>query len=178
MGIRDNEIERLVKYAEGLGIKLFFKKYVPGSAGAMWTVAEDDTVELTLFTWEKQSKTQMILNFLHELAHHMAWVYQERSFSSELSRILNKNHDGTPLTKKERYAIFKEERDDSVYREAIAHEIGIKIPTWKIKVDIELDIFIYYHYYEHDEYPNNTQIKEKRKELYKKYKENSKKTNG
>jgi hypothetical protein len=178
MGIRDNEIERLIKYAEGLGIKLFFKKHKPGSAGATWTVAEDNTVELTLFAWKNQSKTQMILNFLHELAHHMAWVYQERSFSSELSRILNKNHDGSPLTKKERYAVFKEERDDSVYRETIAHEIGIKIPTWKIKVDIELDIFIYYHYYEHDEYPSNAQVKQKRKELNKKYKENTNKTNG
>lgn len=177
MGIRDNEITRLVKYAEGLGIKLFFKKHGPDSAGALWTATEDGSVELTIYTWANQSKTRIILNFLHELAHHMAWVYQERSFSNELYRILNKNHNGTPLTKKERYAVFKEERDDSVYREKIAHEVGIKIPSWKIKVDIELDIYIYYHYYEFDAYPSYEKVKEKRKELNKKYAEKSNKSN-
>jgi hypothetical protein len=172
--IRAKEIQRLQKYSQGLGISVSFKNHSPGLAGATWTVAPDNTVELILYTWKNQTKTQIILNFLHELAHHMAWVYQGREFTEELANILNKNYEGVPLTKKERYAVFKEERDDAVYRLQIAKEIGIKVPEWKITVDCKLDEWIYYYWYKNDKYPTDVATKEKRKELTNVYRPKSK----
>lgn len=172
--IRAKEIQRLQKYSQGLGISVSFKNHSPGLAGATWTVAPDQTVELTLYIWKRQTKTQIILNFLHELAHHMAWVYQGREFTEQLANILNKNAEDIPLTKKERYAIFKEERDDAVYRLQIAKEIGIKIPEWKIQVDSKLDEWIYYYWYENNEYPTSSDTRKKRKELANVYKPKSK----
>ena len=83
MGIRDNELARIVKYAQGLGIKVVWKQHVPGqNTGATWSEDVNGT-EIEMYMWPDKSKTKTILDFIHELAHHMAWVESGRKMTKK-----------------------------------------------------------------------------------------------
>lgn len=173
MGLRDNELLRLEKYANGLGIKVNYRKPIPQSnVAAEWTV---DGSEITLYVSERDSKTKTILNFLHELAHHMDHVYNNRQRDPKIEKALmlesNRKPDDPPIKKSLRKLIFEDEVRATQYRFQIAHEIGLKIPEWKIKLDIELDIWVYEMYYLNGDIPSVRQSKLKKKELISKYKE-------
>jgi len=166
MGIRDKEIERLQKYAESLGLKVSWKRRVRGGVGAVWEL-DGEKVALILYQYPSQSKTSIILNFLHELAHHLAYVNQGRELSKSVSKAFSKRDE--ELTENERRIVYETEKEDAAYRPIIAHELNIKLPIEKIKADIELDEWIYYRFYKDAKDPTQQEIREKRKELKKKY---------
>lgn len=175
MHIRDQELLRLEKYANGLGIKVTYKKLKPDSkAHAEWTV---DGKEIILYLGEKDPKILIVLNFLHELGHHMHHVYMDRQRDKDLERALNleaeREPDSPPISKKLRKMIYEDEVDACKYRKQIAHEVGIKVPEWRIDVDIQLDCWIYYQYYIKGEVPSGVQIRKKKKELLSKYNPNN-----
>ena len=175
MGIRDEELRRLEKYAEGLGAKIKYRTHKGGhNAGAEWVLSEDGTTEIFVYTWPGQSKTTLILNICHELAHHMAWVYRNRTedtrtFEAFYKEDLRKKWTDPKLPKEERRLIYLGEKKDAEYRHNIWHEVNIKIPKWKLIVDIKLDNFVYRWYYEKGNTPTIKQITAKYKELRSKY---------
>ena len=73
MGIRDQEINRLVKYAEGLGLKVTFLNRT-SSHPADWVL---DGSEIRLYTRKSFSKTDTILSLIHEIAHHLWFIYEK-----------------------------------------------------------------------------------------------------
>lgn len=173
MGIRDDEIKKLEHYARGLGIKVTWTQYKRGSdVGASWV---SDGSEIIICVRPRESKTAIILKFLHELAHHMAYVYSGRVGDFKTDQALNAEDDRSPndpiLPKEQRKLIYIAERDDAQYRDQIYHEVGIKIPKYIFLADKALDIWIYYRYYLTGHFPTYRSIKKKKKELLKKYKE-------
>ena len=163
MGIRDQELARLQKYAEGLGIKVVWSKNKSSKYGAMWVLDQNNNVELHMYTWTSASKTLLVLNFLHELAHHLAYVHQGRTLSDALIKALN--HQSTETAnKKHRELVYKAEVSDSSYRKVIAHEVGLKIPESKIDLDIAVDDFIYYTYWQENRFPKLPEIREFKKQ--------------
>lgn len=171
MHIRDQELLRLEKYANGLGIKVTYKKLKPDSkAHAEWTV---DGKEIILYVGPRDAKVTTVLNFLHELGHHMDHVYKNRQRDREIERALgleaNRDPLDSPIDKKLRKLIYDDEVDATKYRVQIAHEIGLKVPEWRIKADIELDCWIYHEYYISGDVPIVTKIREKKRELIKSF---------
>lgn len=164
---RDKEIARMINYAKGLNIQVYFRQHKPGYAGAEWVVNEDSEQTIVIYVWKKQSKTLLILNFLHELAHAKAFIKNKRKLSEKvLNAFSNSSSDISDI---ERKIIFKEESSDSKLRHEIAQELDLKIPKWKIDVDIALDKYIYYTWYKTNKFPTYKEINKKKKQLKEKY---------
>lgn len=172
MSYLQDDLSKLIKYAQGLGLKVSIKPYNEGSReGAGWTT---DGTEITLYKWPNQTITRMILNLLHELGHHLSWVYSGRVTTKRLEHALDleeqrKNDKSPVIPKRYRKLIYESEVKDAEYREQIALEVGLKVPAWKIKADKELDIWIYKMYYETGNTPLVKDITALYKELKDKY---------
>ncbi len=165
--VRDEEISRLVKYAESLNIRIVFKKHVRGGPGAIWEAYPDGTRCITIFTWARQSKTRIILNLLHELAHEKSYIMQNRKLDKATE--MATSTDEASLTKEQRKLVYIAEKVDAQHRLDIAHELDLKISRKKIMIDIDLDIWLYKMWYLRGKYPNDKEFLKKKQELGIKY---------
>lgn len=161
--IRDEELKRLEHYALGMGTKVKYQRHTRGDPGAEWIVHNNGTTELILYTWPKQSKTRLILNLVHELGHHYSFVRRNRkedpeTFAAFHKEGLRKQDSDPKLPKAERKLIYESEKRDAQYRYAVWHEADIKIPKWKLDVDIEIDIWGYRQYWLKGNHPNGIEI--------------------
>lgn len=168
MGIRDEEIARIVKYAQGLGIVVIWKIHKKGdNTGASWAT---DGSEITMYTYPNKPKTQIILDFVHELAHHMAWLADGRTVTKKVNDAFGAMDDESLAPKAKRRLVYESEKADSFYRYKVWDELGIKIPLWKLEVDRQIDVWLYKHYWRTGADPIRGQLRKKRKELLKKLK--------
>jgi len=146
MGIRDEEIKRIVKYSEGLGIKVRFLPFVKGCGGAEWDMI---TQEINIFQTKSQTKTETIINLLHELGHHLDWIYNNKVISDEVTKAFTLLNEGniygvrTDIPKKYRRIIYKEEKAGIEYMSIIHKELDLKLPLWKLKRRQALDLYDY-----------------------------------
>ena len=163
MGIRDEELKRVEKYAQGLGIKISYKKYKRGGDQAAWTV---DGSEIELFLRNSDSKTQIILDLIHELGHHMHWIYNNRKIPIKLDIALGRENP----TKKQRQEIYKDEINGAQYHLVIFKELGLKIPEWKVELERDLQLWIYKKFYVTGKWPTKKERLLVKKELTFKYK--------
>lgn len=169
MNIRDLEIKNLVHYAKGLGIVVTFKQAKKKDPAAAWI---EGGKEIIIYTYPNLTKTQTILNLLHELCHHHDWIERNRTDSTALLNALIKDDENLKkLNKKERKLIFEDEKRATGYREYLVKTIGITLPYYKVKADIEYDIWDYGYFYKTGLYPKTKDRRLKKKELEKKYKE-------
>lgn len=168
--IRDQELARLEKYAQGLGIRVVYKTHKRGDPGATMTT---DGTELTLYIWPRMSKRRIILNFIHELGHAMSFIYNNRKIKTKEDAALfaedSRKQSDPVLPKRLRRLIYEGEKSDARYRAQIWHEVGIKMPERLLKIDIDLDNWVYLVYYETGEMPTAEAIKIKGQELKEKY---------
>jgi hypothetical protein len=168
MGYKDREIKQLVQYANGLGIKVEWKTHKRGDPGATWNM-NGNLIEV--YSWPGKSKLRSILDLVHELAHHKAWINADRIQDEELNQILNKEgEDPKSLSKEERRAIYLMEKNDTQYRREIIKDLNLTIPEWRIQLDEALDIWIYYVYYLNGKDPTMKEKKTKEQELKKLFK--------
>lgn len=173
-GIRDEELKRLEKYAYGLGVsKITYEKPRGDATGAEWILNEDGTVELTFYMHYGLSKRSLILNFVHELAHHLAWIYRNKQEDSDTLKALNaedgRRHRTDPLIPKEqRKLIYLTEKEDAKYREFIWKEVNINIPREYLLADIAVDVWGYKQYYLKGNFPTNKEVKNKLSDLFQK----------
>lgn len=158
--VRDEEIKRLLDYCKSLSIQVIWDNNLT-DAGASWDNINKDQAVIRL---QKNigNKTLTILYLLHELAHHLAWVYDNRKLSKEITDALSQEE---PKTYAARRLIYEMEKSDSIYRLNIVKELNIKLPEYKILLDIKLDEWIYYEYWQNGKFPNLKQIRTKQREL-------------
>ena len=164
MGIRDEEINRLVHYAKGLGIKVSFKDYVPYSrdAGTMTT----DNTELDIFVQSNEPKISIILTLIHELGHAMQNIYaHDRKPNEELDSALESEED----RKAERKIIYEYELKSSEWWENIYKETNMQFNINKLRLAREFDVWQYEVFYEEGKFPSGVRRKEKKKALRRKY---------
>jgi len=173
MHIRDKEIQRILKYGEGLGIKIEFKPYTDGIGGGSWGWV-DRVIEVYLDG--RESKTSIILILLHELGHCLDHQYKEQTVSPEVVFAYMKLNEGKmyglrdDLSQKERDIILKEELDGISYMELLYIELNLKIPKWKVKLAQELDSYDYTMLAKFGRFSSRTEFKKRKKFLAKKMK--------
>lgn len=171
MGIRDLEIERIKNYAKGLGVEIVFKP--PQGAGHQAEWANDGS-QITIYTHKKKSKMDLILDLIHELAHHISWVHEGRTIPLKTDRALDsedsRRRNDPPIAKSQRKLIYESEKFDAQYQEIIFNELGITIPKYKFLAARDLDIWVYFRYYQSGDFPSREENRIKYKELLEKYK--------
>lgn len=162
MGVRDEEINRLIKYAEGLNTVVKFKKQKNDNA-ATWAT---DGSEISIYTKNITSKVGIALCLIHEIAHHLEHIHGD-------DRELNEGLDEALLSeeekKKDRKKIFEWEIKGSKWWETIYKDTDCKFGLGKLNLERDYDLWQYEIYYETGVFPKYKERRKKRKELRSKY---------
>lgn len=169
MPIRDDEILRLIKYAEGMGVKVKFLSSKNHLADAEWTL---DGTEINVYRGNSQTKTDIILSLIHEIGHHVWFIHKKNrqpdlKFEEALDRqnLFDSDLSLTPAPKKFRKKILDTEQDAIVWWDVIYKDTNLKIPLWKLEVAKRFDIWAYEVYYKTGFFPSRKDKKIKHKEL-------------
>lgn len=161
MGVRDEEMNRLKRYAQGMGISISIKPFKKGGDSAAWTI---DGSAIELFMKKRTTKINEILSLIHELAHHKAFVANGRAVPAKVDKAL----DGA-RTENDRKVIYEMERDDSAYWEDIYHDTHCTFPIKWLYKQKEFDVWNYEVYYKTGKFPTKVQSRKKFRELSQKW---------
>lgn len=168
MGIRDEEIKRLIHYAKGLGVRVvIYNKSHPDSA-AEWLL---DGSQIQIYAGKGTTKTDIILHLIHELGHHVWWIHEkdrqpDLKFDEAITREnLFKTETDTPTPKHLRKRIYDVEVAGTKWWESIYKETNIKIPMWKLQTAMEFDMWMYEVYYETGLFPKGKTHRDKYLEI-------------
>lgn len=164
MTIREKEIERLIKYAGGLGVKVLFSKRLSDDSLAEWYT---DGTQITVFEKEHKSKLEMVLSLIHEIAHACEFIRNNnRQFDEKLEEALLNEEE----KKRHRNKIYDWEEKSTQWWEEIYRDTDCKFPIYRLYIQREFDLFQYEVYRETGKFPNRKNRNDKRKELKEKYK--------
>lgn len=167
MGIRDDEISRLMKYSEGLGLTVTFKKApYGGRTGAEWALTAD---RITVYEFSSDTKTTIILRLIHELGHHLDFVYNNRRHRDAIINAYEFTAKGKKIPKRYRKIIYDDECNGAAYHLTVWHELNLKIPKWKVEVERDAQLVAYKYEYVHGAEPSNKHMEETRQKLREKY---------
>lgn len=171
MSFRDKEIQRLVSYAQGLGVKVKIT-YVPkGSKNLDSGYWSTDGSEIEIIVKINESKTSLILSLIHELGHHLWFVYKKsRKPDLSFNKALEIDARSGVTPKNIRKKILSVEKEGTKYWDVIITDTNIKLPKWKVEANKFFDIWQYEFYYEHGTFPKRKERSFKYKELTEKYK--------
>lgn len=167
MGIRDQEFERLLLYAKGLGLKVTVYNR-PGLNGIMaaWSI---DGTEMIIYADPKLSKTENIMSIIHELGHHKHFLYNNKKTSKSVIKALEAmdiaSKTNGQVSKKNRQVIYDDEANGIKWWDEIIHETNIKLPKWRIDAQKELDLWVYEYFLETGKWATLKQKKQKFKEV-------------
>lgn len=162
MGIRDQELGRLISYARGHNITVTFKSYIPYSLDSGY--AAIDSSEIIIMVGKDDSKLETIMTLIHEIAHCLYVIQNnERAPDPALEEAL----DSEDEKKQHRKVIFKFERSSAKLWEDIYRNADLKFPINKLLAQKEYDVWQYEYWYKHAKFP----IKKIREKKWKKVKE-------
>ena len=172
--IRDDELKRLIHYAKGLGVKVTIYSSHNKDGAADWAL---DGSEISVWSGGF-SKTDTVLSLIHELGHQLYFIHEkdrqpDLKFDEAITRenVVAKVNDKKNLTPKHlRKKIYDVEAAGTAWWSVIVKETNVKIPEWRISMQMEMDIWMYEYYYEHGTFPDRTKARLKRRELRDKWK--------
>jgi hypothetical protein len=163
MGIRDDELNRLIKYAQGLGMSVRFKPYIKGSkTAAEWLT---DGSEITIYFTSSCSKIGKILSLIHEISHMKAFIDDNRKLDPKIEEAL----DDEDNKKRFRKRILDMEIKDSLYWLDIYRDTNCTFNIEKLHKQRDYDCWQYQTYYETGHFPTTKEKAAKKRELRKKY---------
>ena len=170
MMIRDREIERLVNYAKGLGLKVSFSSK-KSDAAASWCL---DNTEIFIYKNNNSSKTETVLSLIHEIAHakHNLWEKNreiDKKFEKALDHVEEANVEEVDSKKRQRKIILDNEIAGTNYWHEIYHETNMKFHMWRLEAQMEFDIWQYEVFYEMGRFPKIGARNKKFKDLIAKY---------
>ena len=161
--VRDREIQRLIRYAQGMGVSVRFKPYIRGSMnGGGWTV---DGSEIVVYVSPGDSKVQQVLTLIHEIAHHKGFIENNRQTDPKVIEALEDEEE----KKISRKRIFVDEVSDMQYWEQIYKDTGCTFDIRKMYFDKDFQAWSYETFYETGKFPMGEEKTNKKKELRKKY---------
>lgn len=160
---RDEEISRLTRYAQGMGLSVRFKPYVPGSGvEAEWRI---DGTEIIIYTDRRSSKLAKVLSLIHEISHHKAWIDNNRALDPKIEEAI----DSEENSKKQLKRLWDMETQDSAYWEDIYRDTNCTFPIERLHKQREFDLWCYEFHYENGRTAKTSEKKNRWKELNKKY---------
>lgn len=160
MSIRDEELKRIESYLKGLGISVSRRKLKKFHSNAAEFYLDG---KIALYDWPGQSKTQLVLNLIHEAGHAEHWVDTKAKPNKELTEALKEEDNrrkGEYIDVYLRKLIYEDEHTATHYWDRIIKLCNIKINPKVIDKRKKLDLFMYRHYYETGEFPTKQQIRE------------------
>lgn len=163
--IRDEEINRLIKYAQGLNttVKIKQTRKSDGDA-AEWSI---DGSEIVVYTTPKTSKLCVVLCLIHEIGHHLEHIH---SNNRELDEKLSEAIDPEEEKKRHRRKIYDWEVRGSKWWETIYKETDCRFDINKLHMEKDYDLWQYEFYYENGKYPKKVDRRKKWEEIRSKYK--------
>lgn len=162
MNIRDKEINRILLYCKGLGIRVRIANYSWEDAGE-WS--SDPKAEININKRVHTTKTELILTLLHEAAHHIYFTYTKKPVPEAA-------YESGPHSKKARQKLYEYEAAGIAYMSNLYTELQLGIPLWKVKRAMAQDTWAYEVYALTGEFPSKSERKLKYKALTDIYKEN------
>jgi len=160
--VRDEELNRLVRYAQGMGLSVRFKPYVPYSKDqAEW---HTDGTEIVVFVKKNTSKLEKILSLIHELGHHKSWIENGRKIDPKFEDAL-----GDDESKRSRRIVYLGELNDTQYWEQIYRDTDCRFNPYILHMHRELDVWMYEVYYETGKFPTHKEKDAKKKQLKEKF---------
>jgi len=169
--IRDEEISRLTKYAQALGVTV---KIINDRNEDSAYVTLDGT-ELAINKHCNKTKIQFVLSLIHELGHVLYFIHEkdrtndityERAIERETLHEAKKSN--TP-PKHLREKILNFERASAEWWDTIYKETQCRFPYWKLELARKFDIWQYQVYYKTGKFPKrkdrNIKYKQFKKEL-------------
>jgi len=164
--IRDEELNRLTKYAQGMGVSVRFKPYVRGSkVEAEWAM---DGSEITIYTPSGRSKLDKVLSLIHELGHHKSWIVNGRETDPKMEADVTAE-ENCEASRAARKRLLDMEIRDSEYWEDIYRDTNCQFNIEKLRKQREFDVWSYEVIYNIGRDPTKKEKIAKRKELRKKY---------
>lgn len=170
MGIRDEELKRLILYAKGLGVVVSIKNINSSDEGEFGH--QGKSMSITINKSTHTSKTELILTLLHELAHAKYFVLNGTPVSDGWIVEGSRKFGDKKLSKKLRKEIASFELNSLDLMSNIAVEFNIVIPKWKIRRQIDFDKWMYVHYLNIGDFASKKIWSPKWQELTNKYKPN------
>lgn len=172
MGIRDLEIQRLIHYGKGLGVKTIIYNKSKRNTEAEWTL---NGTMIQVYASSRKSKTDIILDLIHELGH-MVWFVQEKDRQPDIKfeeAITRENlfqvETDIPTPKHLRKKIWDVEVAGTKWWDVIYKDTDIKIPMWKLEAAKEVDMWMYEMYHENGHFPKGKFKENHYKEVQAKY---------
>ena len=159
------ELGKLIAYAKGHGLNVYFQSSRSDASGAWSTDGKD------IYVYEKTPLKQYLV-LLHELAHNRQFLVDGKSVPFKIEKALSKElhlEADEILDKKYRKIIYETEKNDAKHQLDIHYETHSSVPVNIIKLEIELDLWNYKWYYLKGEFPLLKDSRAKRKELRRKY---------
>lgn len=170
--VRDEEIQRLINYAKGLGLKVSFSSKNE-DASAEWYL---DNSGIIIYKNRNKTKIETVLSLIHELGHSLHNVHEndrkvDTKWQDAIDSIDEAEESGNDTKKRQRKVIFDDEVAGTRYWHEIYKETNMKFPIWKLDAAMEFDMWHYEVFYETGKFPGFKERNEKQKEVKNKYKD-------
>lgn len=164
--IRDAEIQRLIDYTKGLGLKVTFSSKKE-SASAEWCL---DNSEIFIYRNRNKTKIETVLSLIHEIGHSVHNIHEKNrevdvKFMEALDHVDEAEENEEDTQKKQRKIILQNEIAGTNYWHSIYKETNMQFPIWKLEAAMEYDIWQYEVFYETGYYPTNKDRKKKLGEI-------------
>ena len=160
-----NELKRTIKFAESLGLKIRFVKGANKDYHGCYVHPDKkQTGEIEICRGPRTTITFQIITLLHEIGHHLDYTERLKMPAA----LCSVGENSTP--KWARKAIFNAEKRAVGFGEQLYWTLMLKIPFWKVKKELDTDIYIYRYFYIYGDYPTGKSIAEYQKRWDKKKK--------
>lgn len=172
MGVRDEELKRLIHYAKGLGVKVIIYQKSHKDMAAQWTI---DGTLIEVYAGKGQTKTETILDIIHELGHHVWFIHEkdrqpDLKFEEAITRENMYEEDPeNPTPKHLRKKIWDVEVAGTKWWEVIYKDTNMKFPIWKLHAAMEHDMWMYEQYYETGKFPKGMKKRQHGIDVRRKY---------
>lgn len=165
MSFQKTELKRLVKFAESLGVKVLFVEYSNRDYHGCYIHPEKfEPGIIEVCKSPRTSYTFQISTLLHEIGHHLDFI--------ESGRIPDSYNliDSENCPEWARRAIFNAEHRAVKHAEKLYWTMRLRVPFWKVKMELSADIYLYRTFRATGNYPKEKELREFRRKWKKRYK--------
>jgi len=163
MHLYQRELKRVLKFCEGLGLKV---QFIDGRGADYWGayMEPDRSTPGVIEIVRASTVTHQIITLLHEIGHHLDFT-QTKWMPDAYNHI-----DDLNPPEWARKAIFNAEERAVTNGEKAYWTLMLRIPYWKVKRELDRDIYVYKTWSQTCVFPTHKEQNDFRKKWDKKYK--------